>query len=168
MDFKYSFVSTHQDLIDSYTAIKNHQSGLSTWSRSLILLLGFMWLFGFLFLSPSVDNFIQPLIWLSLGCLIIWKVALKPFLEVKQIKEASDPEQQVDLVFHDDGIEITAEEGVKVFRRWEELEEFHSFKKGIFFGFSDGAASWLPLRVFSTKEEKQGFIQSIINKFEQA
>ena len=86
--FQFSFISTHDDLITAYDAERNAQTGLSSWSRGAVLLLGAMWLFGFIFLgsSASRENIYLPLVWLSLGVLIVWKVGFKPYLEKNKSK----------------------------------------------------------------------------------
>ena len=165
MEYKFEFISTHKDLIDSYTAVKNSGSGLSGWSRMAILILGIMWLLGFIFLAPKADNFFQPLIWLVLGVFIIWSVGFKPYLEKKQIKEVNDAKQEVNLLINDNGITATDESGNQRSIEWKNVEIIEKAKKGIFIGFDDGLMNWLPNSLFINNKEKNKFINSIINKF---
>ncbi|MHC9510641.1 hypothetical protein [Kangiella sp. M94] len=164
MEYSFKYVSTHKDLIDSYNAVRNASSGLSGWSRGLILLLGLMWLLGFIFLAPRANNIWQPLVWLGLGIFIVWKIAIKPHLEKKYIKETNESEQEVNLEINDVEIKATYPSGEYLSRKWEELEAFQGFKKGVLMGFSDGTLTWLPLRVFNGKKEKNKFINSVILK----
>lgn len=167
MEYKFNYTSTHKDLIDSYNAVRNAQSGLSTWSRGLVFMLGVMWLLGFIFLAPRADNLWQPLIWLVLGCTIVWKVAIKPYLEVKYIKESNEPEQKVNLVFSDNQIEAISEDGESFIRKWDEVDAFQGFNNGVFVGFSDGVMNWLPARVFESKRQKEKFVTNVVVKLKE-
>ena len=164
MEYKFEFNSTHQDLIDSYTAVKNSTSGLSDWSRGAILILGFMWLVGFIFLAPKTDNMYQAIIWLVLGVFIIWKVGFKPYLEKKHIKDTNDENQKVALLINNEGITAFSQDGHSRLVKWENIEIIESAKKGIFIGFDDGLVNWLPNRLFSNKNERNEFIDSINSK----
>ena len=164
MEYKFEFISTHRDLIDSYIAVKNSNSGLSGWSRTAVLILGIMWLLGFILLTPTADNLFQPLIWLLLGVSIIWYIGVKPYLEKKHIKEVNDEEQNVKLLVNDHGITAIDESDQQRCIEWKNVEVIENAKKGIFIGFDDGLINWLPNRLFANKKQKKRFINSVINK----
>ncbi len=167
MEYKFNFTSTHKDLIDSYKAMRNARSGLSSWSRGAILLLGLMWLLGFIFISPEDVDFTKSLIWFALGLFIVWNIVIKPYLEIKHIKESNEPEQAINLVFTDDYIEAISEEGERFTRKWDEVEAFQGFRKGVLIGFSDGIVNWLPLRVFESHEHKKQFVNAVVVKLKE-
>lgn len=167
MEYKFKYINTHKDLVDGYNAVRSAQSGMSGWSRGLVFLLGVMWLLGFIFMAPNSDNIWQPLIWLILGCAIIWRIVLKPYLEIKFIKESNEPEQEINLMFTNEKIEAVSGDGISYIRNWDELEAFEAFKKGIFIGFSDGAMNWLPIRVFKSQKEKEDFVKNVVVKLKE-
>jgi hypothetical protein len=162
MDYKFKFVSTHKDIVEGFRTVRNAESGMNGWSRGLVLLLGLMWLLGFIFVAPKASTIWQLLIWLFLGSFIVYKIAVKPYVQIKYIKESNPESQKIEITFTDNHIEAIAENGESFNRSWEELEHFQGFSNGVVFMFSDGIVNWFPLRVFESKSHKERFVNDVV------
>lgn len=166
MPYTFSFILNHQDLLDAYDAERNARTGLSTWSRGAVLLLGAMWVAGFVFLGPRAyrDEPLLPFVWLALGGFIFWRFGFKPYLERRRIKQSNEAAQQVTVSFTDNVISTVSPDGHSFSREWPELEGVMSSRLGVLLGFEDGMRNWLPNRAFAAPAEKQDFVAFVIQK----
>ncbi|MBG9388336.1 YcxB family protein [Caenimonas aquaedulcis] len=160
MTYRFSFVSTHRDLIDAYDAERSARAGRHPRSRGLMWFVGVLWFGGFFFLGPGAfrDAPLISFAWLALGVFVTWKMGLKPLIERQRITKASKPQQQLDISFTDEGMATVTPEGGSYARAWAELEAVEAARLGVLLGFSDGVRNWVPNRAFAGDEEKQAFV----------
>jgi hypothetical protein len=169
MGYAFRFVSTQQDLLDCFDAQRTVRTGMSRWARVIVAGAGLAFL-GVAVLAvlpgshPQLDRWWQPIAWLLIGVVLIWRFAAQPFLAARHIKSSNRASQPLDLTFDNDGISVEAG-GVGQFKRsWEEVLAIVPAKRGVILMFADGMAHWLPNRVFSTGVERATFVRYVRSK----
>lgn len=161
MNYQFDFTSTHQDLLDAYDAERTDRSGMRGWARGLVIALGVMWLSGFagfIVFTPKTESIWQPLIWLVLGCFIMWQFVLQPALTRRSIRMRNAAQQPVSVAFSPEGIKACVTGQGEFERSWQELGGLVPSEKGVLLYFSDGMRHWLPTRVFHGRIEREQFI----------
>jgi hypothetical protein len=171
MSFSFRFTSTHEDLLDAYAAQQRERSGMRPWMRACLAGLGFMWLAGAVASAPKAvreEQAVLPVIWLSLGSIIVWKFLLQPIFKRRHIRSTTPPAQPLVLEFTDSGLHVEAE-GVGVFdRAWVEFVLIEPAEKGVAMTFTmtftDGMVHWLPNRIFSAPNQRQALIDYVTSR----
>lgn len=152
--YKFSFVSTTQDLLEAHEAHRTAASGMRPVFRWAVIAMGVVWVLGAVLAWGSVDQWWLPLIWLLLGSGILWRYVLKPSRVRRNIQESNSPSQPVELVFDTHRMTIDAAGVGRFEREWTELAGVRNTRMGILVYFTDGIVNWLPNRLFRNEAEK--------------
>lgn len=159
--YQYRFVSTIQDLLEAEEAERTARLFRAPF-RWIIILLGVLWLLAGIFTFDASNLSWRPIVWLLLGVGVIYYFVAKPYLRRRKIRLNNSSQQELVLAFYDDCITIEAGATGSFTRSWNEFLTFIDTPKGIIFYFDDGVVSWLPKRLLPTQEEREVFIDFLL------
>jgi len=162
LDFRFSFVSTHRDLLDAHQAMRREVGGMRPWVRGLVILMGIAWLVGFGFsLAPGFEGDGPVWIWGILGSAVLWFFVWRPASTRRAIRHSNEAEVAVTVRFDRRCVESTVR-GIRTGRRWwREVGLFVPAPGGVALAFEDGAIQWLPRRVFADDRERERFVEEV-------
>ena len=167
--YRYSFVSTQRDLLDSYEAWQSETSGMRPSIRLGLILLGLIFasasVAGALGLFENTSR-LQILVWGAVGGSILASFVVGPALKRSSIKSLVPTEQPLVVEFNEHGIRSDVE-GVGSFERpWVELARILPARLGVALDFVTGDVHWLPNRVFSDEMEKLKLLDYLVGRME--
>ena len=154
--YRYQFTSTTKDLLEAEEAERS--SFLRRPLRVALIVLAMAWL------GAGLATFVrrpalQPLVWICLGTVVLYYLAVRPRRQRSGIRTNNAARQDVTLEFADEGLNVEISGVGQFTRRWDELAGITHTGQGILFYFADGVKNWLPNRVFAIEQERGTFLE---------
>lgn len=164
LDFRFEFVSKHQDLLDGELAWRRERTGLRGWVRAGVILMGMVWLAAGAGVAvhdlPQGQIAIAPVVWLVLGSCTLGLFVVRPWRTRRAIQRETAPTRALKLRFTNRTIECDLEGVGRVRRPWHELVRAMPAAKGIVLEFED-RLHWLPQRAFASARQRERFEQCL-------
>lgn len=159
-DHRFSFLSTHGDLLRAHRAVRGDSTGMRGWVRGLVILMGLAWTGGF---AATLGDGATPArwVWLVLGTAVLWFAVVSPFRARRAIVAGNAPEQTVALRFTSRRIESLTEGVGAGHWWWRDVFQFLPTEGGLAFTFTDGSVCWLPARVFPSDAAREHFVAEV-------
>ena len=160
LDFRFEFVSKHQDLLDGELVWRRETTGMRGWVRAGVILMGVLWLVAGAGVAvhdlPRGHLAVAPVVWLLLGSGTMGLFVVRPWRTRRAIERETAPAQALKLRFTNRTIECDIEGLGRVRRPWWELVRCVPAPNGIVLEFED-RLHWLPQRAFTSARQRERF-----------